>query len=845
MIKKYKKQITIFLSFFLLYFSLSLIFSYYLGTYKFWNVLFDLDTPRVFGDLTLISYNHYRATVHPLFIIFFQPLVLILNLLTKESVLSLLLIQCVLSSVSVVVFNLILNKFELKKTSRIFLTILFSLSFCQIVFTTNIETYIFAQFFLIIMWAFAIYKMDKEFSLFDYIVLVILGIGSLSITITNFVQFVIVALFLIGFNKKIKNRYLNLILIFIITIAVSVVLADIQNIIWNSAPNFFTKNISDFIHGTSEENLYIDKSLSFSKLLNVINANFSYSLGLANLIIPMSGVYLIFEPNTITSIISIICFICFVLLNLYFIFKNKFNLMKDKIYYALLFTYIFNFIFHIFYGNSIAFLYMCHYNYIIVLLVAYILSRMKVNLFNKKIIYYISLLIIFVVFARINIIMYNKLAPIYNVIDHFRYLPLLIILFCAILLVFVLFKNKFDKIVISIILVIITIFLSKNINYKKVCDSKCNEFEIYKEKFSVYEKQLKDMKNSFSVRVYSETEKPIGIYYFGMADRRKLLYKKGQLIDINTKEVIKSIEYEEELIVPNEYAVLLKDKENNIYKIIEDEEGIKFYFNDNVEIISESKKVIKLPEFDGKKYSEILKVLHQEILFNIDGDVPKPNIFGYKTAWYRDTMLATMVLEETNNIYLLEDWVKLIDNIYDNSRDKNINEADNLGELLYIIGAVGVNRDDLVKEILNEINNIKNPDGSISGMVDGSIQKYYPTVLAIYGAKKNNISLDLLPPLNDDGYAKLTWYYDNPIFSKSEQTSEYYPYINWAFYHYSNYGTLYILDEIYPLSYEGGNTNETGKVESECFISNYYCNKNLYISHMWHASEMFLMLNNY
>ena len=208
-------------------------------------------------------------------------------------------------------------------------------------------------------------------------------------------------------------------------------------------------------------------------------------------------------------------------------------------------------------------------------------------------------------------------------------------------------------------------------------------------------------------------------------------------------------------------------------------------------------------------------------------------------------MLATMVLEETKNLNLFENWVKSISKVYDNSRDPSINEADNLGELLYIIGAVGVDRKDLINDILVEINNIKNSDGSISGMVDGTIQSYYPTILALYGAKKNNINLDLVAPTTDDGYAKLTWYYDNPIMSKNEQTSKFYPYINWAFYNYSNYGSLFILDEIYPLSYEGGNTLEPGKVESECFISDYYCERNLYLSHMWHASEMFLFLKDF
>lgn len=66
---------------------------------------------------------------------------------------------------------------------------------------------------------------------------------------------------------------------------------------------------------------------------------------------------------------------------------------------------------------------------------------------------------------------------------------------------------------------------------------------------------------------------------------------------------------------------------------------------------------------------------------------------------------------------------------------------------------------------------MKNEDGTIYGMVDGSNQKYYPTILAIFGAQKSNIKLDLTLPTVDDGYAKLTWYFsDKPSFATNIDT---------------------------------------------------------------------------
>ena len=256
MINKHKKEIIIVLSSFLLYFVLGTIFTYYLQTSKFWNVLFDLDTPRVFGDLALREFNHYRATVHPLFILLFQPLVSLLNLFITDSN----------------IVNL--------------LTFLFAISWGQIVFSSNIETYIYAQVFLILLWLFVAYKMDKKLNYYDYIILVLLGIGALAITITNFVQYLIVLFMVVFCNKKESKRFLNCLIILAIVLAMSVTLATVQNMIWPTAPNFFTKNIIDFFHGNSEEKLYLNFSLNLSKIKNVLLIAFCYSFNIYSLVKP-------------------------------------------------------------------------------------------------------------------------------------------------------------------------------------------------------------------------------------------------------------------------------------------------------------------------------------------------------------------------------------------------------------------------------------------------------------------------------------------------------------------------------------------------------------------------------
>ena len=191
MLKKYKTEIVLFLSFFVITFSLG----------KYWNVLFDLDTPRVLADITVREYNHSRILVHPLLIIFIKPIYKMLDIVVHDPLITITLIQCLMSSISLVVFYKMLKCITKNKMLICLFTFLFAVNFSQIIFTVSIETYIMAQFFLILMWYFFVKNKDKELQDFDYIFLILLGVGSIAITITNFFQFVIVAFFLIVRKK--------------------------------------------------------------------------------------------------------------------------------------------------------------------------------------------------------------------------------------------------------------------------------------------------------------------------------------------------------------------------------------------------------------------------------------------------------------------------------------------------------------------------------------------------------------------------------------------------------------------------------------------------------------------
>lgn len=468
MINKYKKELLIFISFFIVYFILGLIFTYYLEIYKYWDVMFDVDTPRVVGDLSSFTSYHYRASVHPLFIFIFQPIVLFLKLIFKDKAISILLLQSTLAASSSLIMYTILKKMGIKEKLSILLTILFGVSLPQTIYTSNIETYIYAQFFLMLLWMFVEYKIDKKLNYFDYIILILLGIGSISITLTNFIQYIFAIIFLICLNEKQNYRITTGILLIITSLVFTIFLAEIQNAIWPTAPNFFLKGLNDLASGTSEELSYIDTSIDVNKILNVINSNFSYSFNLSKYVITDNSIYLTFKQSIINDVISLILFFSFIISIIVFIIKSKFNIKKHKIFYAILCSYLFNFILHIFYGNKTAFLYICHYNFTIILIIAYILNYYKKNDIKNKYLFYTMLTIIVILSLNSMSSIYLKISPLYTPINSLSIIPIIIIILLSIIMIILIFKG-IKRIIISLITIIlilsIWLMLDRTNNY--------------------------------------------------------------------------------------------------------------------------------------------------------------------------------------------------------------------------------------------------------------------------------------------------------------------------------------------------------------------------------------------
>lgn len=356
-------------------------------------------------------------------------------------------------------------------------------------------------------------------------------------------------------------------------------------------------------------------------------------------------------------------------------------------------------------------------------------------------------------------------------------------------------------------------------------------------------------------------------FLFGMGRNQKMIYKNGALTDLEGNIIHKWNVIHDE-IYPNLYEVHLiakGEKEEDTRKEIlikEDSKGIWIYEDSICRSAIEGEanlQEICLPTFNGYKYPETLKVLLHEVLINIKDGIPYPNFLVYHKPFYRDAFIIALCLAATNNSHLIHEWIRNIDTIYDKLAE--INEADNLGELLYLISLLPEDKRNkkIIQDILDEANRISVIDSNgicyIEGYTDGAILPIYQTLLLKYGIQKLQLIDSFQISNRYDYYTDLLWmaqemhhpsaYYNFKYQIKSlykNYITKYfdYPYLNWAKAHYHRSTFAPWHKQLYPLSWEKfGNRADLKQMN---IIDYQAADKKIIYPHAWCAAEMFLYL---
>lgn len=819
--EKKKIERFIIICLFFIYFVVSYVFLYFLQVPK-QGFIFNADHFRVFSDWNVFHENHYRTKVHPLYVLFIYPIFSIIKALGSDAYFACVIFCSVVSTLNSILIYKIIGKITGKPYSfiTIFTSIMFAFSFAVFDNTLKTESFAVGCLTLLVFWYWFVCNYNKKLIWKDYLILIVLGVLTFSMTLTNFAQFCIGLLFLFLFKKfnsfkDFCKSFGIMILVLICTILLTWILIYIQGLIFvtsEDAIKYTFDIILDFVRGTSEseEFLYMGESGVIDGLRNIFIFYFGYAFLGGNILAP--GNYLHMEPTIFTYVVAFCNFILF-LYGIYKIIRKK-----RIVYLSFLLSFVFECFLHCIYGNATIMLYLLHGIFVIPIVIS---AAFDGNNKIEKYLWYIFVGLIFI----------SIIQTVFNVFTMFKYIYSMYKLSGR----NVILNNI--KILIFIPFVIILFFFSKRF---------FNNFREVFVKFGLRGQNLLFGVLSFVMalmlllcsiidvlnikRQYKLDNAPPTLILMGIGQRNKFYIEKTNKYytfysyDVENKisEVLLSEIVDIKFKVDDDFVIECKDKEKNIFYIRETEDSLHYEKENQITILDERDVVI--PEFDGKSKKKYLKYSFYESMVNcLEGGFCLNYLYNPQL---NDDIIGKMgmVLEKTGNQKELD---------Y-NIDENNINSY---GQTLYLLWLKEETDSVQYNNILNKAKNeIKN------GLLRGSV---YETIWLRYALDKANIDADWC--VVDGEYSTeidYTWFYnpklpavysDNVInvqarlfnFNKS-----WYPYLDIAKLHYFG-KKIQISEKLkYPLSFEFNSD-----------IDQKFCNKLTLSSRT--SSELFLYLLDY
>lgn len=336
----------------------------------------------------------------------------------------------------------------------------------------------------------------------------------------------------------------------------------------------------------------------------------------------------------------------------------------------------------------------------------------------------------------------------------------------------------------------------------------------------------------------------VKFFLFGMGARTKLLYRDGILIDAKSGRELQRWKVRKAIIMPPDYAVSLETEDGASITLREDSEAVWLEQGRQRTALEGTKSSVKLPDFAGKKFPRVLRVLHQELLVNIIEAGPVPNFFVYEKPWYRDGAMVALALKETGNLDLLKPWIHGLREPFDRN-NKGETEADNLGQALFLISLVADKNHPLVAKVLAEVPRFEKTNATgkyILGRSDFSDHPVYQTKWLKYGLRALGLPDPYVIPKVADSYGALFWmdYRDHHVAGNDSDDRGRYPYLGWACDHFHGRKKSPLSNRDYPLTWEEHASE--ARYDGLKIISPALVKKRLSPPHTWHAAEAFLLL---
>ena len=348
------------------------------------NIYFGADNARAYGDLTGILYNHYRIKVHPLFLLFTQPITLLMNGISQNPKLAVIIVQSLCAALFIKTFYQILFFLKVHEVIIKSFPLILGFSFSFIIFSTTPETFIFSGLTSILFFYYLIKNQNLNLDAKKQILtLCVFATFLTGMVVTNyFLFFTGVFLTLLFSNKyNIKVIIKNLGKLFIFSLTIIMAMCIIQKFIWNSCPIFISSMLDGLAGKGYEETHYINTNVfSLNQLTSYLYLFFLYPL-----LSPSIKLYVHEEWSSIEFsqyhdwqiVFGSICLIFLFITIFVFIvktlrrnnIKNLFPLILGGVFL------LFNISLHYLYGKLEAFIYSCNYLYLILLCIALMLDN--------------------------------------------------------------------------------------------------------------------------------------------------------------------------------------------------------------------------------------------------------------------------------------------------------------------------------------------------------------------------------------------------------------------------------------------------------------------------------------
>lgn len=728
-----------FLLMFLIYFLIAYTFLYFLSTPK-QGYIFNADHFRVFADWNIFEENHYRTKVHPLYVLFIYPIFSIIKFLGADPYFACVLFCAGVSTLNTILVYKIIGKLTGKPHSLV--TILASLmfAFAFAVFDNTLKTESFAVgcLTLLTFWYWFVCNYKKELNWKDYLVLVGLGVLSISMTLTNYAQFCIGLCFLFIFKKfKTKKDFFKslgiMCAVVILSLAVSWFFIYIQILIFKTAEDAIAYAIQiffDLLKGTnsSEEFMYMGENSLTKSISNVFIFYFGYAFLGGDILAP--GNYLHMEPTIFTYLVAI----CNVALFAYGIFK----IFKDKkfVYLPLVLSFIFECALHCVYGSATLMLYLLHGMFVIPIVIGLAIDGSDRL---AKYIRYAFMGILAISFIQTFVNVFTIFRHIYggysltglnvvvNNIRFFIFVPLAIIILCLAFKCYNYYKGKNRPIQLkeekpnwwvgAVALTMVAMLFT------------CVIFNIIGER-----------------RQWKIENAPPTLILMGIGQRNKYyLQKENEFytfysydVDEKTSKVILGNIADITFNVDDDYVIECKDEDKNVFYIRETEDSLHYEISGVKTVLDD--RDVKIPEFQDKSNRKYMKYLFYEAMVNcLEGGFCLNYLYAPDIYSEIDGTMG-MVLERTGNqkelIYFFD-----LENIA------------SYGQTLYLLGLNGEVNSDLLNTILTNAE-----DETEEGLVRGSV---YETVWLRYVLDKMEIEADwCVVPEEHSQEKELCWFYE-------------------------------------------------------------------------------------